>query len=218
MEEVKVNENSLKYQWTQSETEPAKESFIESFENGQTITKNTGDGVWYLWVYAEDDVGNETITRSEGLNFDNTAPNGKIEYSTKEPTKENVTVTITSNEEIQEVEGWTLSSDKKVLTKEYTENTEETITIKDLAGNEAQANIEITNIDKNLPEITIGDINQDGRIDVTDLLMLKRHLVAGSRTEWILTGQALLLADMNEDGNVDVTDMLMLKRIIVEDM
>ena len=218
MEEVGVNENSLKYQWTQSETEPAKESFIESFENGQTITKNTGDGVWYLWVYVKDNVGNETITRSEAFNFDNTAPVLNVTYSTKNPTNENVTVTITSNEEIQEIEGWTLSSDKKVLTKEYDENTKETITVKDLAGNETQANIEITNIDKTLPEITIGDINKDEKIDVTDLLMLKRHLVAGSRENWKLTGDNLLAADMNEDGNIDITDMLMLKRIIVEDM
>ena len=295
LKEVGVDDSSLKYQWTPSEESPTKESFTESFENGQTITKNTGDGKWYLWVYAEDNVGNETITRSEAFNFDNTAPNGSIEYSTKNPTKENVivtitsneeiqevegwtlssdkkvlikeysantketitikdlagneaqanieisnidkiapnmnveystknptnknvTVTITSNEEIQEVEGWTLSSDKRVLTKEYDENTKETITIKDLAGNEAQANIEITNIDNTLPEITIGDINQDEKIDVTDLLMLKRHLVAGSRESWKLAGDRLLASDMNEDGNVDITDMLMLKRIIVEDM
>ena len=218
IEEVGVNENSLKYQWTQSETQPTKESFTESFENGQTITKNTGDGAWYLWVYAEDNVGNETIRRSEAFYFDNTAPTVNVEYSTKEITEENVTVTITANEEIQAVQGWTLSSDKKTLTKEYAENTTETITIKDLAGNETQVNVEISNIDKNLPEITIGDINQDGKIDVTDLLMLKRHLVAGNRTEWILTGQALSLADMNENGAVDITDMLMLKREIVENI
>ena len=213
-EEVGVKDISLKYQWTQSETEPTKESFTESFENGQTITKSTGDGKWYLWIYAEDNLENETITRSDAFNFDNTAPIINIEYSRKEITEDPVIVTITSNEEIQEVEGWILSSDKKALTKEYSENTNETITVKDLAGNEIQAVVEIINIGK----IEIGDINQDGRIDVTDLLMLKRHLVAGSRTEWILTGRALLLADMNEDGNVDVTDMLMLKRIIVEDM
>ncbi len=213
-EEVGVKDISLKYQWTQSETEPTKESFTESFENGQTITKSTGDGKWYLWIYAEDNLENETITKSEAFNFDNTAPIINIEYSTKEITEDPVIVTITSNEEIQEVEGWILSENKKILTKKYSENTNETITIKDLAGNEIQAIVEIINIEK----IEIGDVNQDGRIDVTDLLMLKRHLVAGSRTEWILTGRALLLADMNEDGNVDVTDMLMLKRIIVEDM
>ena len=293
-EVVGVDEESLKYLWTQSEEEPLKESFIESFENGQNVTKNEVDGIWYLWVYAEDNLGNETITRGEGFNFDNTAPNVDIEYntklpaksvlvtitsneeiqeiegwklsedkkvltkeysenttetitvkdlvgnetqatieinnidktgpnvnvgySTKNPTRENVTVTITANEEIQAVQGWTLSSDKKTLTKEYTENTTETITIKDLAGNETQVNIEISNIDKNLPEITIGDINQDGKIDVTDLLMLKRHLVAGNRDSWKLTGNSLSSADMNENGTVDITDMLMLKRVIVENI
>ena len=295
MEKVGVNENSLKYQWIQSETDPTKESFIEDFENGQTITKNTGDGKWYLWVYAKDNVGNETITRSGIFNFDNTAPNGSIEYSTKNPTKENVIVTITSNEEIQEVEGWmlssdkkvltkeysknikeaitikdlagneteanieinnidkvapnvkveystknptnknvkvtitaneeiqsiegwTLSSDKKTLTKEYSENTKETIVVKDIAGNEVSTNIEITNIDKTLPEITIGDINNDGNIDITDLFLLKRHIIAGSREGWKLTGESLTAADINEDGNVDVTDLLILKRELVQNV
>ena len=133
-------------------------------------------------------------------------------------TRENVTVTITANEEIQAVQGWTLSSDKKTLTKEYTENIKETITVKDLAGNETQANIEISNIDKSLPETIVGDINQDEKIDVTDFLMIKRHLVAGNRNSWKLTGDSLSSADMNENGTIDITDMLMLKRVIVENI
>ena len=64
----------------------------------------------------------------------------------------------------------------------------------------------------------IGDINQDGRIDITDFLMLKRYLVAGNKTDWILTGSSLEAADMNENGTVDITDMLMLKRVVVENM
>ena len=101
------------------------------------------------------------------------------------------------------------------MTKEYSANAKETITIKDLVGNETQVIIEINNIEKE-PEIVIGDINQDGKKDVTDFLMLKRHLVAGNKVNWILTGSYFLASDMNEDGNVDITDMLMLKRIIVE--
>ena len=169
-------------------------------------------------ITIRDLAGNEKQATIEINNIDKTGPSVNVGYSTKNPTRENVTVTITSNEEIQGVQGWTLSSDKKTLTKEYTENTTETITIKDLAGNETQANIEISNIDKNLPEITIGDINQDGKIDVTDLLMLKRHLVAGNRDNWKLTGDSLSSADMNENGTVDITDMLMLKRVIVENI
>ena len=55
-------------------------------------------------------------------------------------------VTITSNEEIEEVEGWNLSSDKKILTKEYSNNRIESVMVKDLFGNEVIANISITNI------------------------------------------------------------------------
>ena len=63
-----------------------------------------------------------------------------------------------------------------------------------------------------------GDIDGNGFIDITDLLMLKRHLVAGNRDSWKLTGDSLLSADMNENGTVDITDMLMLKRVIVENI
>ena len=210
IEEVGIKEKSLKYVWSQSETEP--ENISESFENGQTIEKNTGDGKWYLWVSAEDKLGNKTIKRSECFNFDNTVPNIEVKYSTKEMTKENVIVTLRANEQIQEVEGWTLSQDKKILTKEYRENAQEIITIKDLAGNEEQVNIEIKNI---IIDIKIGDINNDKKIDITDLLLLKRHIIAGNKTEWQLKGNSLKAADVNEDGNVNITDMLMLKRKLI---
>ena len=164
-------------------------------------------------ITVKDIAGNEAQANIEISNIDKTAPNINVSYSTKDLTKENVTVTITSNEELQNIEGWNLSSDKKTLTKEYTVNTKETITVKDIAGNETQVSIEITNIDK-----TVGDINQDGKIDVTDFLMLKRHLVAGNRNSWKLTGDSLLAADMNENGVVDITDMLMLKRVVVENI
>ena len=169
-------------------------------------------------IAIKDLAGNETQATIEINNIDRTGPIVNVEYSTKNPTKENVRVTITSNEEVQTITGWILSSDKKTLTKEYSSNTKETITIKDLVGNETQVDIEITNIDKTLPEIMIGDINQDGKIDVTDFLMLKRNLVAGNRSDWKLTGDSLLSADMNENGTVDITDMLMLKRVIVENI
>ena len=164
-------------------------------------------------ITIKDLVGNQAQTNIEISNIDKIAPNVNVEYNTKNPTNKNVIVTITANEEVQNIEGWNLSSDKKTLTKEYTVNTKETITVKDIAGNETQVNIEITNIDK-----TVGDINQDGKIDVTDFLMLKRHLVAGNRNNWKLTGDNLLAADMNENGVVDITDMLMLKRVVVENI
>ena len=68
--------------------------------------------------------GNETQLTIEISNIDNseideTAPEVTIEYSTKQLTRDNVIVTIQANEEIQEVEDWILSDDKRTLTKEY---------------------------------------------------------------------------------------------------
>ena len=290
-----VREESLKYQWTQNTEEPSKESFKESLDNGQLITKKDGDGKWYLWIYAKDKVGNETIRRSEEFNLDNTAPSAEVKYSTTELTKENITVTIKANEEIQEIEGWKISEDKRELTKEYAENTEETVVVKDKVGNTTQVNLQINNIDKvkpeleikystikptrnnviatikaneeiqevegwkisenkreltkeyaenteetvvvkdkvgnqtetkisiknidhTLPEIQKGDINEDKKIDITDIMILKRHIISGSKENWKLKGEKLQIADINEDGQVNITDMILLKREIIENL
>ena len=79
-------------------------------------------------------------------NIDKVAPTAEVSYSTTETTNGSVTVTITASEEIQGVSGWTLSSDGLTLTKEYTENATETVTIYDLAGNSTEVEVTITNI------------------------------------------------------------------------
>ena len=364
-----LNMDELKYRWVQGEAEPLENEFLEKFTNESSIEKTTGDGEWYLWILTKDKVenvtiskegpfvfdntgakveivyssknptnknvtatinsdeqiqeiagwtlssdkrvltkeysrnanenitikdlvGNETQVNIEINNIDKTVPIANVGYSTKEITKDNVTVTITSNEEVQEIEGWDLSSDKKTLTKEYSENIKETVTIKDLAENESQVNVEINNIDKIQPsvevtystkeiteekvkvaivaneevqnivdwelstnkkiltkeystntketitvkdiagnetqvnieinnikkKIALGDINRDEKIDITDLLMLKRHMVAGNKESWKLTGDSLLAGDMNQDEMIDITDMLMLKREVLNNL
>src|SRR5699024_9996166 len=48
-----------------------------------TITKNTGSGTWYLWVYATDTAGANKLARSEGFKLDNEIPNApKISSTT----------------------------------------------------------------------------------------------------------------------------------------
>lgn len=65
-------------------------------------------------------------------------------------------------------------------------------------------------------DILKGDINLDKNITPTDLLLLKRHLIAGEKTDWILTGVPLYAADMNGDGNITPTDLLLLKKLVIE--
>jgi len=70
-----LNMNSFKYVWTQSNvTEPATSSFTNTFTNGQTITKTSGTGSWYLWVYIEDIASNSIKLVSAAFVFSESAP------------------------------------------------------------------------------------------------------------------------------------------------
>ena len=88
-------------------------------------------------------------------NIDKVAPEATISYSSRDKTKENVNVTITANEELQSLRGWKLSQDKKTLTRTYISNIREDVSITDLAGNSKSIPIEINNIDKSKPILTV---------------------------------------------------------------
>lgn len=86
--------------------------------------------------------------------IDKTKPVATVNYSETNKTNNNVTVTISANEELMELIGWTLSNDKKELTKEFSDNETAIVIIKDLAGNETNVPYSISNIDKVKPEVT----------------------------------------------------------------
>lgn len=78
---------------------------------------------------------------------DKNAPEISVNYSSMETTKEDVCVTISSNEEILDVNGWNLSEDKKTLTKIYHYNEDEQIEVSDIFGNTKVVSIKVENID-----------------------------------------------------------------------
>lgn len=81
-------------------------------------------------------------------NIDKEFPVLSVSYQPNTITKDNVVVTITSNEKMQSVTGWTLSDDQMTMTKTYTNNQTENVTVEDLAGNVKTVQIKVTNIDK----------------------------------------------------------------------
>ncbi len=99
-------------------------------------------------VTVTDLAGNTLDINIKITNIDKDAPKVQLNYSTTESTTEDVVVTIISNKEMKEINGWKLSSDKKSMTKIYSENTTETIIIMDLLGNSTDAEILISNINK----------------------------------------------------------------------
>lgn len=104
-------------------------------------------------VIATDEIGNNT-TRT--FTIDMTLNDVSVNYSITNITKDNVEVTLTSDEDITLVGDttWTsISEYAKEFKKTYSENTVETITYKDKAGNEKTIEIRIENIDTNPPVI-----------------------------------------------------------------
>ena len=162
-----------------STTEPTNQNVIATITANETLQRPEG------WTLSED---KKTLTKEYSANtsidgekidvkdsagnsaqeeviikitnIDKKAPETNIQYSTTDPTNQNVIATITANEAIQNVEGWNLSEDKKILTKEYSTNTSaegEKVVVKDLAGNSAEEEIivKVTNIDKEVPKVSI---------------------------------------------------------------
>ena len=68
----------------------------------------------------------------------------------------------------------------------------------------------ITAGDKSLTVIVTGDLNGDANVTITDMLMVKSHLLGEE-----LSGAAAVAGDVNYDGNVSITDFLQLKAVLL---
>ena len=56
----------------------------------------------------------------------------------------------------------------------------------------------------------LGDVNDDGYVDITDATTLINYLLSSDPT-----GVNLIAADMNEDGKVDIFDSVYLRKILI---
>ena len=70
-----INPFSLKFKWTTSIDIPNKDSFNKPFLNNMSLfTPINKNGNYYLWILAEDKLGNHTITSSNAFMLDNIRP------------------------------------------------------------------------------------------------------------------------------------------------
>lgn len=102
--------------------------------------------VWAKYTYTFE----ETIIE---LTRDSLSPICNISYSETEPTNKNVIVTIKCNKEVEQLSGFQLSEDKKVLTKEFFQNESGILKIRDYSGNYTEVEYNVENIDKSSPQI-----------------------------------------------------------------
>ena len=117
------------------------------------------------------------LEKGINLNLDNDGPSLQVTFSTTNPTRENVNVTITANEDIQRLvsdnRNWNYiaNTNKKSITATFTENiTNEQLKIKDLVGNETTTTININNIDHTAPTVTVTTDKATYKADETAII------------------------------------------------
>ena len=166
------------------------------------------DGIYYLHTLLKDEVGNEKVTTHK-ITIDSTKPDLEVSYSNTQITNENVTVTIKANEEIQPVSGWTLSSDKKQLTKTFSANTNINVSVRDIAGNTTEAKVVVNNIDKTNPEVEIKYSTTSQTIDPITVTIKANEKIQGIEG-WVLSDDETTLTkvfDENDTQTVTIRDL-----------
>ena len=124
---------------------------------------------FYGAIEAEDNAGNSDLALYNTNNIDTMAPLVNRETD-KTNSDGSVLVTLVANEQLQNTEalaGWTLGNDKKTLTRVFNKNQSETLTVKDLAGNESTINIDVKGIEKIPYTVEVTPIENTDRYLVT---------------------------------------------------
>ena len=85
-----------------------------------------------------------------------------VEYSPSGETSGKVIVTIKTNKKVEKVEGWTLSEDAQILTKEYYENKIEIVKLKDIDGKIKDVEVKVDNIAHNIVK------DEDKKVEIKD--------------------------------------------------
>lgn len=120
-----------------------------------------------------DQVNEETIIDT-GIKIDNTSP--IIGFTQQEKENKKVIANLKANEAIRDVNGWTLTQDRRILSKEFESNVYYPLKVMDLAQNTAQIDIDITKA--TYFNIKYGALNQKTKWSFGD----GNHKVAGEET------------------------------------
>lgn len=182
--------------------------------NTHLFTKNGKYDFRYTEVDKDDKVKSVTETHTARVSWiDIIAPTAQIRYSTQNATNEPVTATL-----VNESEEIIITNNGASNIYTFTKNGKFTFKFQDKAGNEGTVTAVVDWIGGNPNKHRLGDINGDSKITSTDLLLLKRHIVADDRKEWILTGEKFTAGDINKDGAITATDLIQLKRLVLKEL
>lgn len=141
------------------------------------------------------------------------------EVSSEEPESQAnaIRAVITANEPIRLPDGWNYvegSNDRiyKDYVSEDSLKIDEDIVVEDLVGNKSTINVKIGEEEEEKDE-NVGDLNDDGVIDITDYTIFLRHYdatknenVLEKHPDWKLQESKEWKLDVDKNGIVDITD------------
>lgn len=217
---MNINENSLVYQWIYFESrekfEEMKKANAEtllkamanpkSFKNGEELpSPKWAQGICALVVYAEDSLGNTSISMSNLYQL------GSLEVDDADyQICDTMIVGVKANTTVKEFTRkirLLLQEENIVINKQgSTLDQPSTLAEEDLVTTGSYFAVKGS-------KFTIcvkGDLNGDGIVDIRDTSMLQYHLVESKKLE----NEYLVAADMNLDGNVDLSDFSLMVRSI----
>lgn len=110
------------------------------------VTFSVDNEIYSSWIYRIPELPEPADTIAPEVTV-TTSNNGQ-------PTNQSVKVTITANEAIQDIEGWTRVNET-TLEKVYDANTSENVIVTDIAGNTTKTNVVVQGIDKTAPKTDV---------------------------------------------------------------
>ncbi len=187
-------------------------------EGGNTHTFTKNGEFTFEYMDKDEDIDNpskeEKTHKAKVSWIDKDSPTAQIKYSIETTTDKEVIATL-----VNESEDITIINNGTSRQYTFNENGEFTFEFVDKAGNKGTATAKVDWIKKEQEtpnKYQLGDINNDGKITATDLLLVKRHLVSNQKQEWILTGDKFYAGDINKDGKITATDLLLIKRLTLK--
>ncbi len=148
--------------------------------------------------------------------IDRIAPTATIEYSTTEPTYEEVLARLVPSEEVIVTNIAHNENNEQGRAYIFTTDGEFTYEFEDLAGNKGTATAKVSWIrsqsepnQKNPamsenPDIVYGDVTGDGKVDIEDIFKVNKHRLNKEKLE----GNDFIAGDVNHDGQIDFQDIL----------
>ncbi|RCX20173.1 lysophospholipase L1-like esterase [Anaerobacterium chartisolvens] len=98
---------------------------------------------------------------------------------------------------------WSLKEVKATLNRGISNTIRLESTGQDLAN--------IDQLDIVVSAVTKGDVNNDGRVDTIDFVLIKKHILGIE----LLTGDAFKAADIDESGSIDTLDYLQMRKYLL---